>query len=116
MMNLRTINADDVLIIYVTFFNMDGGKKRPVLVVNVIGKTILFYSMTSQYEKKSKKIQQQYYPLKNWNELGLIKPTYIDTGSLKKILVDSPNRITKVGELTLEDINGLREFIQNRFK
>lgn len=110
-MNPRTIKPQDIISVYISFIVGHGGKRRPILVLSVHGEELYFYQLTSQYENKSKMIQDQYYPLKNWREVGLNKKTYVDIGLIRSANRFDLDKITRIGYLTVADQNGLADFI-----
>ncbi|WCG35989.1 toxin-antitoxin system, toxin component, MazF family protein [Companilactobacillus farciminis] len=111
MMNPKTIKSNDILIFFVAFVDTKGGKKRPILVTKVNQNDIVFFSMTSKYSNKSKTIQKQYYPIINWKESGLNKPTFIDIGNIRKTQIDDTIKLEKIGSLTIQDKIQLAAFI-----
>ncbi len=66
------MKPNEIVTIYVAYAQGNGGKRRPVLIVGVYPKTFLLYRMTTKYIDKSRRIQAQYYPLKDWRTSGLI--------------------------------------------
>ncbi|WP_334333464.1 toxin-antitoxin system, toxin component, MazF family protein [Companilactobacillus sp. HBUAS59544] len=112
MMNRKIIKSDDILILYVSFINSIGGKKRPVLVLGSDKTSLSFFSLTSRYENKSERIKKQYYKIKNWKTAGLVKQTYIDVGKVREIHLDTDVGFYRIGQLDLEDINGLNDFLE----
>lgn len=87
-----------------------GGKCRPILIVETGEKEIFFLKITSQYEKKSRKIKQL-YPLQDWLREGLKKQSYVDTGTLLSLPLAAVS-LSYVGELTRKDKVGLASFIE----
>ncbi len=114
-MNPRTIKSRDSISVYISFIVGREGKRRPILVLSVHGEELYFYQLTSQYKSKSKKIKSQYYPLKNWQEVGLKKKTYVDIGLIRSVNRLDLDKITRIGHLTVTDQDGLADFIL-RFK
>jgi len=112
MMNRKIIKPDDILILYVSFIDVNGGKKRPVLVLEVNDESFSFFSLTSQYENKSKRIRGQYYKIKYWKAAGLVKQTYVDVVKIREIYLDNDIRFHRIGQLAEEDIKGLNEFLE----
>ncbi|PRO93612.1 hypothetical protein C6Y12_01740, partial [Lactiplantibacillus pentosus] len=60
-----------------SFVETNGGKSRPVLIRRVSEQTVEAFKITSQYEKKSAYIKQQYYPIQDWQSAGLKKPSWV---------------------------------------
>lgn len=106
------MNTNDVGFAFVSFKDNQGGKKRPIFIINVTEEEVFFYSITSQYESKSAHIQKQYYEIAEWKEAGLTKPSWIDIGSLRAV-ERSILSFDFVGELSTPDIIKLAEFITN---
>lgn len=110
-MTQKIISANDVISIYITFEDSNLGKKRSVLVLEADQNTFSILRLTSQYENKSPRIKQQYYPIKDWRQIGLRKPSYVDIGSVIQIDRKTQKRFYKIGSLTTNDIEGLNHFI-----
>ncbi len=106
------MNTNDVGFAFVSFKGTEGGKERPIFIIEVTEQDILFYSLTSRYETKSPHIQLQYYQIGDWQEAGLTKPSWIDIGS-KRIVEKSMLSFDLTGELSTEDVRGLADFIEN---
>lgn len=109
------MNKSELVSIYVAFTDVSGGKRRPVLITKHSENILHFYRLTSKYDNKSAKIKMQYYPLKDWREAGLIKPSWIDIGQELKARKDDLSSIRHIGHLTERDINGLTLFVE-KFK
>lgn len=116
MMNRKTTKSDDILILYVSFVDSNGGKKRPVLVVETSDDAFTFFSLTTKYDKKSDKIKKQYYKIKKWKKAGLLKQTYVDIGKVREISFKSKIDFYKIGELSTDNIIGLSEFIEKFYQ
>mgnify|MGYP007008161349 FL=1 len=57
------MRTNDLVSLYVSFVETNSGKSRPVLIRRVSEQTVEAFKITSQYEKKSAYIKQQYYPI-----------------------------------------------------
>ncbi|RND65061.1 hypothetical protein FAM18123_00268 [Lacticaseibacillus paracasei] len=79
MIQMRT---NDLVSLYVSFVETNGGKSRPVLIRKVSEQTIEAFKITSKYQNKSAYIKQQYYPIKDWQAAGLKKPSWVDLGNI----------------------------------
>ena len=112
-MTHKIIKSNDVVSIFVTFVDSNKGKTRPALVVKTDETTLTILRITSKYENKSNTIKKQYYPIKEWQQAGLYKPSYIDVGSTIKINKDLQKKLYKIGTLTITDIKGLNQFANN---
>ncbi len=60
------MRTNDLVSLYVSFVETNGGKSRPVLIRRVSEQTVETFKITSQYENKSAYIKQQYYPIQDW--------------------------------------------------
>ena len=66
---------------YVEFVEGNNGKFRPILILdwdNTKPGYVLFYKTTTQYDNKPKHIRKWYYPIKDWKQANIYKPSYID--------------------------------------
>lgn len=105
---MMTINQ--VAFAFVTFSSSTNGKKRPIIIQYADEHTIQFLSITSKYENKSDAIKKQYYPIQEWQEIGLSKKSWIDICSLREVEREYFS-LEVIGELTTLDIKGLTNFI-----
>jgi len=106
----------DIYRIFVKFSSdTHDGKERYTVEVGKANLTVvLLDSITSQYEGKSNFIKLQYYPIRDWKQAGLKKPSYIDIGStmnfdFREILKSGKH----IGALTDTDVRELAEFIRS---
>lgn len=113
MTNLKITEPNDILILFASFNDSKGEKKRPILVLKINSDSFYFFSLTTKYQNKSNKIKKQYYKIKKWKESGLLKPTYIDIGRIREISFQPELDFYKIGQLDSDDINGLAEFALN---
>lgn len=104
------MNTNDVGYMYLAYIEGTGGKRRPVFVSKKDGEFVEVFKITSQYEDKSTFIQKQYYPIKEWAEIGLTKPSYIDIRSNVQLPIEKIH-FDKIGELTVNDTTNLTDFI-----
>lgn len=108
----------DIYKIFVAFdkdSNALAGKQRySVEVGQVQLGVILMDSITSQYQHKSDFIKLQYYPIKDWLQAGLTKPSFIDIKSTHQYnMLEIMQNATYTGQLTMRDIEDLAEFIRS---
>lgn len=104
------MKTNQIYTAYVSWNN--GGKRRPVLIINDNGESVRIYSITTKYESKSKEIRKYYYKISGWQDVGLKKQSYVDT--LNQIdLLKADIRFEYVGRLSIDDRIGLAEFIEN---
>lgn len=118
-MNPRTIDDNDVVALYLAFSDGTGGKRRPILIVKNNHGLIDFMSITSQYTNKSSYIKRQYYPIQNWQSLGLFKPSYIDIASINRAKLSDLQKLGEIhyiGQLSYSDTLGLRAFVTSYLK
>jgi len=98
--------------IFITYMSWDGGgKDRPVLVFVVDGSSVDIYQITTQYENKSKEIQDMYFKINDWKQAGLDKQSYVDTGILITLSFDTFKGKKPIGKLTENDKQRLLEFL-----
>lgn len=107
MIPMRT---NDLISLYVSFVETNGGKSRPVLIRKVSEQTVEAYKITSKYQNKSFYIRQQYYPIKDWKVAGLKKLSWVDLGNLYRF----PNAdisFQEIGHLSKLDQNKISDFV-----
>ena len=93
--------------IYVAYVAWNGdGKRRPVLVLSSNQKEVSVFKITSKYEDKSAVIQSQYFCIEDWKEAGLLKQSYIDTGSTINLPL-SNMLAAPIGKLSKNDMKKL---------
>jgi mRNA interferase MazF len=111
----------DIYRLFIKFDDQSGGKERYTVEIGQIRLGIIIMdSITSQYQNKSEFIKKQYYPIKDWQQAGLHKPSYIDIKSSRTYELSDVLKMGKyTGQLTLRDVQDLAEFIssyKNRLK
>ncbi|WEV37128.1 hypothetical protein [Lactobacillus sp. ESL0677] len=112
-----SFNQNDIVNAYVTYFESDGDKHRPALIVGVDNeRTIDVLKITSKYKGKSPAIKAHRYPLKDWQIEGLDKESYVDILAMQKIYLPDQYHIVKRGIITDNDMEGLAKFIINYSK
>jgi len=89
------------------------GKNRPVLVLMLSENTISVYPITTQYENKSEAIKARYFKINDWQQTGLDRQSYIDTGILLSLPISVIKNKKPIGRLTIEDKKRLLAFLQN---
>ena len=105
--------------IYRIFVRFDSdtfeGKERYAVEIGKINLiVVLLDSITSQYKHKSDYIKLQYYPIRDWRQAGLKKPSYIDIRSTMSFDFDEILKSGKhIGKLSTTDVEELTKFIQN---
>ena len=103
------MNRFDIFITCISWGS--GSKKRPVLVLLSDGGSILVYPITTQYDNKSKAIQARYFKICDWAKAGLVKQSYIDTGTLIKLPLSAMTNKKPIGQLSIEDKQKLLNFL-----
>ena len=103
------MNSFEIYITYVSWGS--DGKNRPVLVLLSKGDSVLIYPITTQYKNKSKAIRERYFKISDWDQAGLAKQSYIDTGTLIKIQLSAIVNKKPIGRLSIADKQRLLEFL-----
>jgi hypothetical protein len=100
--------------LYISYISWGtGGKRRPVLVFSRKDATVFVYAITSRYENKPESIRVKYFRIHDWQQAGLGKPSYIDTGTYFPISAASFAH-KPIGRLTVEDKERLIGFLSRR--
>ncbi len=102
----------DIYIANVPFDEGISSKLRPALVIKIEQEQVMVFKVTSQYQKKSAQIKKLYYPIKEWQQAGLKKQSYIDTHKLYRLTRTWVFSRQPIGKLTDTDRLGLFNFIQ----
>ncbi|UJL26268.1 hypothetical protein HZL39_14575 (plasmid) [Lactiplantibacillus plantarum] len=103
------MRTNDLVSLYVSFVETNGGKSRPVLIRRVSEQTVEAFKITSQYEKKSAYIKQQYYLIQDWQSAGLKKPSWVDLGNIYRFPKAGLN-FKQIGHLSKLDQNKISDF------
>lgn len=108
------MSIGDIYRIFVAFVDTQQGKERYTVEVGQIKLgLIVLDSITSKYENKSDFIKRQYYPIKDWQQAGLQKPSYIDIKSSHTYEISEVIKHGRfTGQLTLRDVQDLAKFIK----
>jgi len=99
----------DLFITYISWEN--GGKNRPVLILFASEETISVYPVTTQYENKSDVIKARYFKINDWQQAGLDRQSYIDTGIMLKLPALAIKSKKPIGKLTIADKKRLLVFL-----
>ena len=111
------MNTNDIATVYVAFTAAKGGKRRPVYILKNGLDTVSFLSITSKYHTKSTKIKQKYVEIKDWEQAGLKKESWIDVGSLNELPKNSKKiQWKKIGELSPNDLQRLAERMEELYQ
>ncbi|MDV7757995.1 hypothetical protein [Liquorilactobacillus mali] len=106
------MRTNDLISLYVSYVETNGGKPRPVLIRKVSAQTVEAFKITSKYQNKSAYIKQQYYPIKNWQAAGLRKPSWVDIGNLYRF-PKAGLSFKEIGHLSKLDQNKIADFALN---
>ena len=91
---------------YVGFTDNAEGKTRPVLYIRQTGTDYVVFRLSSQYDNKSSFIQSKYVEIKDWQQAGLKKRSWIDTMQTYHLPIDH-TELTYIGQLTANDLERL---------
>ena len=98
--------------IYIAFVSWgDGGKMRPVLILEQEEALVFVFNITTQYENKSKAIRDKYFKINDWQQAGLEKQSYVDTNIIRELPSAIFDCKLEIGRLSSADEQGLIEFI-----
>jgi len=102
----------EIFIVYLSWGT--GGKSRPVLVLLSGSNNVAVYPITTQFSKKSKVIQANLFDLQDWNQEGLNKKSYVDTGTLITLPQSALANKFPIGVLTANDKQRLLAFLNKQ--
>lgn len=88
-------------------------KKRPVLVWD-FGSDFRVYKITTKYKNKSEKIRSNYFPIFDWDNIGLIRPSYIDCNSYWTLEQFKGIKLKYLTSLSTNDVIRFRKFVNKR--
>ena len=91
----------------------DGGKRRPVLVLDKQEQDVSVFRITTQYQNKSAAIQKKYLVINDWQQSGLDKPSYIDTSKIIEVPISSVDALP-IGALSVNDKQKLLESLSKQ--
>lgn len=103
----------DIYIANVSFDEATVSKVRPALVIEVSQERVMVFKVTSQYQNKSAQIKRLYYPIKDWQQAGLKKQSYVDIHRLYRLDKKWVFSHQPIGKLTVVDRLALFNFIKN---
>ena len=103
------MNIFDIFIAYVSWG--DGGKKRPVLILEHRADSIMVFNITTRYERKSEDVRSKYFKIYEWQKAGLDRESYIDTNDTVTLPLSSVDQTNPIGTLTELDVQRLVEFL-----
>jgi len=103
------MNIFDIYIAFVSWG--DGGKRRPVLILEENGGYVTVFNITTRYESKSAEIRAKYFKINDWRQAGLDRQSYVDTNQTVTIPSSAIDSNGPIGKLTAADEQRLIEFI-----
>lgn len=77
---------------------------------------VLALSITSQYSSKSESIKQKYFRIIDWSEVGLRKPSWVDTINILRFSPSALSYFRVIGKLTQRDKIRFVKFYVDRRK
>ncbi|EMB68639.1 hypothetical protein LGX01_09765 [Streptococcus mutans] len=101
-----------IFVANVAFEDGMGSKKRPVMLIKFDEEVLKVLKITSQFNNKSKAIQEQYFEIIDWFKAGLKRPSWIDT--VRYYEITDGYRFDILGRLTERDIERFKLFIKER--
>jgi len=107
---------EDIFNIYIADVPFDQSEKskiRPALLIDVGNGTAMVYKITSKYKTKSDKVKSFYYPIIDWKEAHLLKPSYVDIHKIYNLPQEIVFKRQPIGMLTKIDIIRLYDFANN---
>ncbi|WP_181356996.1 hypothetical protein [Lactiplantibacillus plantarum] len=106
------MRTNDLISLYVSFVETNGGKSRPVLIRKVSEQTVEAFKITSKYQNKSAYIKQQYYLIKDWQAAGLKKTSWVNLGNLYRFNKAGLS-FKEIGHLSKLDQTEIADFALN---
>ncbi|MCI1974497.1 MAG: toxin MazF [Limosilactobacillus sp.] len=100
---------------YVEFVQINGGKRRPIFILDETETKLRFFDITTKYQNKSDYMKSWYFVIKDYESTGLRKHSWIDTYRGYSLLKSSCN-IHYIGDLSNRDVSRLREFLMSKNK
>ena len=103
----------DIFDIFITYVSWgDGGKIRPVLILEQQETIVNVFNITTQYETKNEAIRRNYFKINDWQQAGLNMPSYIDTNIVRDVPVTALQGKPKIGNLSLRDVQDFVVFLE----
>ena len=96
---------------YVGFTDITDGKTRPVLYIRQTDTDYVVFRLSSQYENKSAFIKTKYVEIKDWQQAGLKKLSWIDTVQTYQLPINK-TQLTYIGQLSADDLERLIEHLE----
>ena len=103
------MNTFEIYIAFVSWGN--GGKRRPVLIIEENPETVTVFNITTHYLDKSEKIRMNYFVINDWQQAGLDKQSYIDINNTITLPLTAVDTKKPVGKLSVADETRLINFM-----
>lgn len=107
---------NDIYNIYIAnipFDDSNQSKFRPALLIDIDKSTVLVYKITSKYQNKFDRIMDFYYPIVNWRDAHLRKPSYVDVHKTYRLPQSVVFKHQPIGMLSEYDVVALFDFTNN---
>lgn len=105
------MNIFDIFIAYISWG--DGGKTRPVLILEQQETVVFVFNITTQYENKSEAVRSKYFKINDWEQAGLSSQSYVDTNTVRDLPTAALDGKSAIGKLTDADVQRLVEFMHH---
>ena len=102
----------DIYDIFITYISWgDSGKWRPVLILEHQETVVHVFNITTQYDNKSETVRHKYFKIKDWQQAGLSKQSYIDTNIIRDVPVSALEGSPRIGKLSKRDVQDFIVFL-----
>ena len=102
----------DIFDIFITYISWgDGGKMRPVLILEQQKTVVNVFNITTQYETKNENVRRNYFKINDWQQAGLNMPSYIDTNIVRDVPMNALLGKPKIGKLSIRDMQDFIVFL-----
>lgn len=107
------MTTNEVAVVFVKFTDANGGKRRPILIIEGIGEDEKdhVFKITSKYATKSERIRAKYFEIHDWKLAGLRKPSWIDVNT--ELDIDDLPEYRIIGKLSKNDRRLFTSFINS---
>jgi hypothetical protein len=103
------MNFFDIYIAYVSWEG--GGKRRPVLILEESGGSVIVFGITTRYEGKSEAVRAKYFTINDWQQAGIDRQSYVDTNNTVTLSITAIDGKNPIGRLSPADEARLIEFL-----
>lgn len=100
---------------YVRFVQVSGGKRRPIFILQETEDKVFFFDITTKFKNKSEEIKKHYFEIKEYENTGLKKHSWIDTYRRYSVSKKDIN-VKHIGRLSDQDIHRLVKFLRKNAK